>query len=269
MAKNAFPTEMVDLPSKGWFYDSDNPLSSGQVELKYMTAKEEDILTSTNLIKKGIVFDKLLQALIVDKKVKYDDILIGDKNAIMVAARILGYGKDYPVQYPHPDTDELEEVMVDLTSLDDKEIDFTQYEKGVNKFEMTLPASKRVITYKLLDQRDERVIDSELKSMKKINPEIDSDITTRMKRTILSIDGDDKRQAINHFVDNEFLSRDSLHFRTEYAKMTPDVNMTADVVFSDGSERSIGVPMTPGFFWPNGWVQTRNSRRNIQSTILL
>ena len=251
MAEYNFPTEMVSLPSKGWFYDSANPLASGEVELKYMTAKEEDILTSTNLIKKGIVFDKLLQALIVDKKIKYDDILIGDKNGIMVASRILGYGKDYQIHYPHPDTDELEEVMVDLTKLKDKKIDFKQYTKGVNEFEITLPATKRVITYKLLSQRDERIIDAEIKSMKKINSDVDPDITTRLKKTILSVDGDNKKQTINNFVDNEFLSRDALYFRTEFAKMTPDVDMTADVVFSDGTERSIGVPMTPGFFWPS------------------
>ena len=251
MAEYSFPTEMVSLPSKGWFYDSANPLSSGEVEVKYMTAKEEDILTSTNLIKKGIVFDRLLQALIVDKKIKYDDMLIGDKNAIMVAARILGYGKDYVIQYPHPDTDELEEVTVDLTKLKDKKVDFSDYTKGANEFEMTLPASKRVVTYKLLNQKDERIIDAEIKSLKKINSDVDPDITTRLKKAILSVDGDSKKQVINNFVDNEFLSRDAFHFRTEFAKMTPDIDMTADVIFSDGTERSIGVPMTPGFFWPS------------------
>ncbi len=251
MAENKFPTEMVSLPSQGWFYDSKNPLASGEIEIKYMTAKEEDILTSANLIKKGIVFDKLLQALIVDKKIKYDDLLIGDKNAIMIAARILGYGKDYPVQFEHPDTDGLEEVIVDLTTLKDKEIDFSKHTKGVNEFEMTLPASKRVITYKLLNQKDERMIDADVNSMKKINPDIDADITTRLKKTILSVDGDSGKQVINNFVDNEFLSRDSFYFRTEFAKMTPDVDMTSDVKFSDGSERRVVVPMTPGFFWPS------------------
>jgi len=250
MAENKFPTEMVDLPSKGWFYDSKNPLASGTIEIKYMTAKEEDILTSANLIKKGIVFDKLLQALIVDKKINYDDLLIGDKNAIMVAARILGYGKDYPVQFEHPDTDELEEVVVDLTTLKDKEIDFSKLTKGVNEFEMTLPSSKRVITYKLLNQKDERMIDADVNSMKKINPDIDADITTRLKRTILSVDGEVGTQIINNFVDNEFLSRDSFYFRTEFTKKTPDVDMTTDIKFSDGSQRRIVVPMTPGFFWP-------------------
>jgi hypothetical protein len=230
MAENKFPTEMVSLPSRGWFYDSKNPLASGEIEIKYMTAKEEDILTSANLIKKGIVFDKLLQALIVDKKIKYDDLLIGDKNAIMIAARVLGYGKDYPVQFEHPDTGGVEEVIVDLTTLKDKEIDFSKHTKGVNEFEM---------------------IDADVNSMKKINPDIDADITTRLKKCILSVDGDSGRQVINSFVDNEFLSRDSFHFRTEFAKMTPDVDMNADVKFSDSSERSIVVPMGPGFFWPN------------------
>ena len=87
--------------------------------------------------------------------------------------------------------------------------------------------------------------------MKKINSDVDPDITTRLKKAILSVDGDSKKQVINNFVDNEFLSRDAFHFRTEFAKMTPDIDMTADVVFSDGTERSIGVPMTPGFFWPS------------------
>ena len=99
MAEYKFPTEMVELPSKGYFYSEGHPLSSGRVEIKYMTAREEDILTSQNLIKQGTVIDKLLEALVVDKSIKMDDMLIGDKNAIMVAARILGYGKNYDIEY--------------------------------------------------------------------------------------------------------------------------------------------------------------------------
>ena len=92
MAEVKFPTEVVDLPSKGLLYPKENPLSSGQIEVKYMTAKEEDILTSANLIKSGRVIEKLLESLIVDKSIKVDDILVGDKNAILIAARILAYG---------------------------------------------------------------------------------------------------------------------------------------------------------------------------------
>ena len=95
MANYEFPTETVDLPSKGHFYFQGHPLSSGKVELKYMTAKEEDILTSQNLIQQGTVIDVLLESLIVDKSIKVEDLLVGDKNALMVAARVLGYGADY------------------------------------------------------------------------------------------------------------------------------------------------------------------------------
>jgi len=97
MAEVKFPTEVVDLPSQGLLYPKDSPLSSGTIEIKYMTAREEDILTSANLIKKGIVIDKLLEALIIDKSIKLDDMLLGDKNAILIASRILAYGKDYEV----------------------------------------------------------------------------------------------------------------------------------------------------------------------------
>ena len=90
-----FPTEIIDLPSKGLLYPKDSPLSSGKIEMKYMTAKEEDILTNQNYITRGTVIDKLIQALVVDKSIKYGDILAGDKNVLLVAARILGYGENY------------------------------------------------------------------------------------------------------------------------------------------------------------------------------
>ena len=128
MADYKFPTEMVDLPSKGYFYADGHPLSSGKVEVKYMTAKEEDILTSQNLIQQGSVIDKLLESLIVDKSIKLDDMLIGDKNAIMVAARILGYGKDYEFTY-----DGVEQT-VDLSILEPEKMDFSKFTKGQNLF---------------------------------------------------------------------------------------------------------------------------------------
>ena len=118
MAKFEFPTEVVDLPSKGYFYVDGHPLSSGKVEVKYMTAKEEDILTSQNLIQQGTVIDVLLQSLIVDKTINVNELLIGDKNAIMIAARILGYGKDYEFEY-----DGIEQ-KVDLSKLNPVKIEF-------------------------------------------------------------------------------------------------------------------------------------------------
>ena len=117
MAEVKFPTEVVDLPSQGLLYPKDSPLSSGTIEIKYMTAREEDILTSANLIKKGIVIDKLLEALIVDKSIKLDDMLLGDKNAILIASRILAYGKEYEVEVDG------QEVVVDLTTLKEKKLD--------------------------------------------------------------------------------------------------------------------------------------------------
>ena len=115
MAELKLPTETVELPSKGLVYAKENPLSSGKIEMKYMTAKEEDILSNPNYLKQGTVFDKLLRSLIVSK-IDFDDLVVGDKNAILIAARILGYGKDYQVKYPHPVTGDEELVTVDLSS---------------------------------------------------------------------------------------------------------------------------------------------------------
>jgi hypothetical protein len=250
--KRQFPTEVIDLPSKGHFYPKDNPLSSGQVEIKYMTAKEEDILTSGNLIQKGIVLDKLLEALIVSD-VNLDDILVGDKNAIMLASRVLAYGKEYTFEFTDETSARKRTHTVDLTSFEDKKIDFSKYEKGKNEFEFQLPTSKKTITFKLLNQSDDTNIAAELKAMKKFTKEsgIDPEITTRLKASILSVDGNRDRKTINEFVDNEFLSRDSLAYRKNLTSITPDVDMTTYVDMDDGTDKEMTVPVTVQFFWPS------------------
>ena len=143
MAEFKFPTEEVELPSKGLVYPKDNPLSSGKIEMKYMTAKEEDILTNQNYIKQGVVIDKLLKSLIISK-VNYDDLIVGDKNAVLIAARILGYGKDYKFQWKG------EEQTIDLTKIDNKKFNESSITKGVNEFSFKLPHSGTQITYKIL-----------------------------------------------------------------------------------------------------------------------
>ena len=244
MADYKFPTEMVDLPSKGYFYANGHPLSSGKVEIKYMTAKEEDILTSQNLIQQGTVIDKLLESLIVDKSINLDDMLIGDKNAIMVAARVLGYGKEYEFTY-----DGVEQT-VDLSTLEPVELDFSKFTKGKNEFNFKLPNSEREIVFKLLTQKDEKEIAKEILAKQKISKEQSSIFTTRLKHMLLSVDGKLEKVYINNFVDNEFLSVDSLAFRQYLSSITPDVDMTTKVVDSTGKESEVTIPVTLRFFWP-------------------
>ena len=245
MADYKFPTEMVELPSKGYFYADGHPLSSGKVEVKYMTAKEEDILTSQNLIQQGIVLDKLLQSLVVDKSIKLDDMLIGDKNALMVAARILGYGKEYEFN-----SDGVEQ-SVDLSILEPVEMDFDKFTKGQNEFNFKLPNSEREITFKLLTSGDEKNISAETKAKEKISKEQSFELTTRLKNMILSVDGNSEKAYINNFVDNEFLSRDSLAFREYLTSVTPDVDMTTKVKNTAGRETEVVIPVTLRFFWPS------------------
>jgi len=243
-----FPTEVVELPSKGYFYPEGHPLASGKVEVKYMTAKEEDILTSQNLIEQGIVIDKLLESLVIDKKININDMLVGDKNAIMVASRVLGYGKDYEFTYDG------EEQSVDLSKLEPVDIDFTKYTKGVNEFTFELPSSKRSLVFKLLTGGDEKEITLEIAARRKITKEQSFELTTRLKKMIISVDGNSTKAYINNFVDNEFLSRDSFAFRQHLEDITPDVDMSATVVDSAGKETVVSVPVTVRFFWPSARV---------------
>ena len=157
-----FPTEVLSLPSNGLLYPEDSPLRSGTIDVKYMTAKEEDILTSTNLIEQGVVITRLLESVIADPKVKLEDMLIGDKNAIMVGTRILGYGANYEISLVDPDTNERVEHTVDLSKLNNKKIDEKLFENG-NNFEFELPNSKRIVGFKLLTHGDESEIENTLK----------------------------------------------------------------------------------------------------------
>ena len=241
-----FPTETIDLPSKGLIYPEDNPLSSGKIEMKYMTAKEEDILSNQSYINNGTVLDKLLKALIVTK-VNYSDIIVGDKNAIMIAARILGYGKDYEFDYKG------EKVSVDLSTLENREFDESSITRGENEFSYTLPNSGTLITYKLLTHKDEMAIDAELRGLKKINKNASPDVSTRMKHMILSVNGDDEKKTIREFVDTYFLASDARSFRKHVQAIQPDVNLETQVELNDGVE-DVTLPIGVTFFWPDATV---------------
>lgn len=255
MAENQYPTELIDLPSKGWYYPPDSPLASGKIEVKYMTAREEDILTSRNLIQKGIVLDKLMEALIANQTVKYDDLLIGDKNALMVAARILGYGKTYIAKATCPQCGFVSDPTINLETLTDKEVEMKSVEKGKNEFRYTLPVSKKEITFKLLTHGDVKKADTELAQMSKaVKSETTTEVTTRMRYSIISVDGNSDKEVIRSFI-NTMLARDAMEWREYVKKINPDIELMFDFECPKcGFEGRLEVPIDIGFFWPNARV---------------
>ena len=241
-----FPSEVVDLPSGGKLYSEDSPLRDGKIELKYMTAKEEDILTSQNLIQKGLVIDKVIDSLILTKGVKGDDLLLGDKNAVMVAARILAYGPEYACQVTDPNTGKAIEYTFNLADCPFKKIPDNVTE---NNFEVTLPTCKKKITFKLLTGKEETAITEELKSSKKVGTEVVPELTTRLRYTITSVDGDDSQNTINSFVLN-LLARDSMHLRKKIKEVSPDIQLEQEILIG-GETVKVDIPMTVSFFWPD------------------
>jgi hypothetical protein len=235
------PTETIELPSQGLVYPETSPLSSGTVEMKYMTAKEEDILTNQNYINKGIVLDELLKSLIVSK-INYDELVVGDKNAILIAARILGYGKDYSFSYDG------EEYTVDLSKIENKPLDTNIFRKGINEFNFTLPHSTTEITFKFLTGSDEKKIKAELEGLKKINKNNSAELSTRLKYMITSVGGSREAKDIRQFVDNQLLARDSRALREYIKEVQPDVDMT---FFPNGSESKSTIPFGLNLFWPD------------------
>jgi len=245
MAEQKFPSEVIDLPSEGKLYPKEHPCSNGKIEIKYMTAKEEDILTSQNLIKKGVVIDRLMDSLILTNGVKSDDLILGDKNAVMVAARILAYGPEYPCEVTNPTTNEKIQHTFNLA-----DCPFKKLPEGVteNKFEVTLPISKKKVTFKLLTGREEVTINEELKASKKIGSDVSPELTTRLRHTITSVDGDESKSTISNFVQN-LLARDSMHLRKQIKDTAPDIELSQEIDI-EGESVKVNVPMTVGFFWP-------------------
>jgi hypothetical protein len=244
MAELKIPTETVSLPSKGLLYPETSPLAKGEIEMKYMTAKEEDILTNANYLRNGTVIDKLLQALIITP-IDYNELLIGDKNAVLIAARVLGYGKDYDFEY-----DGIKH-SVDLSKLEDKKVDESLFKRGLNEFNFTLPHSGNNITFKLLTHGDEQKIEAEIKGMQKINPNVTADVTTRLKYTITSVEGKRDQKDLREFIDTYLIAKDARALREYYNKISPDINMVHTPEDEDYTGEGINIPMSLNFFWPD------------------
>ena len=243
-----FPSEIIDLPSGGKLYGKDSPLYDGKIEIKYMTAKEEDILTSANLIKKGAVLEKLMDSLIMTPGVKSDDLILGDKNAIMIAVRILAYGPEYTCEVTHPRTEEQREHTFNLADCAFKDLP-KDVNYSSNEFEFELPVSKAKIKWKLLSGIDDERINSELEAKKKLGSLQSSAITTRLKHIISEWNGETDKSSLSQHVEN-MLAKDSLALRNEILRVSPDINMSQEVEF-EGDTVSVDIPLTVSFFWPD------------------
>jgi hypothetical protein len=240
---------MIDLPSKGLIYPTESPLSSGQIEMKYMTAREEDILTNANLLRQGIAIERMLKSLI-KSPINYEDLTLGDRNGLLIAARILAYGKDYSFKYKNPNTGEEETVDIDLQDLKYKAIDESLF-NNKNEFDFILPHSKNAVTFKVLTVSEDKKIDEEIKGMKKMVGQEAGLISTRLKHQILSVNGDYSVKTVRDFIDQGYLlSRDSIELRRQIEKVTPDIDTNITFFLKDNTEVSTGLPMTAEFFFP-------------------
>ena len=253
MANYDFPTEVIGLPSKGLIYPETSPLSKGTIEIKYMTAREEDILSSQNLIKKGVVLDKLFESVVVSEGVNIGDISIGDKNAILLATRILGYGAEYNVEVTDPFTLETQKVTIDLSKVQTKEVDESVLNRE-NRYSFELPTSKKKIKFKLLTHKDEIDINAEVQALNRLvkgDNNVSQDVSTRLRYMIQEVDGNTDRGFINNFVKNNLLARDSKALREYVKSISPDMDFkyefTSDLT---GETEALDIPFGVGFFYP-------------------
>ena len=252
------PTEFVALPSEGRFYKEGHPLHKEEaVEIRYMTAKEEDLLSSQSLLEKGIVMDRLIQSLLVDTRIKSRDLLVCDRNAILVAARISGYGPDYSGRITCRECGNLETYKYDLAEVPTKAIASAAALKkknikylGTDLFQVTIPDSSTEVVVRLLNGHHERLLTelSEKRRKKKLGDRL---VTDQLKMMIVSVMGVGEREVLDNYVHSLPL-RDSRFLRNIYETINPSVELRKEVVCSEcGHNDDVMFPFTTEFFWPD------------------
>jgi transcription elongation factor Elf1 len=249
------PTETVTLPSQGVFYPPQHPLHGREeIEIRYMTAKEEDILTDRALLKNGTAIDRALQNLITDKNIKVNDMLVGDKNAVIVAARITGYGAEYDTKVTCPACAEVDDFSFDLSDVKAINTSEAIEELGItltnrSTFTITLPFSKVEVECRLLTGNDEvKIFKESQRRQKKKMPS--SMLTDQLKEVIISVNGDTDLISRTTFV-RQMPAKDSRYLRTTLSKVTPNLDMTHTFeCASCGHTADMEVPLTTDFFWP-------------------
>ena len=247
------PTEFVELPSEGKYYPEGHPLcGETSIEIKQMTAKEEDILTSRTLLKKGVALDRVLASVIVDKSIDPDSLLVGDRNAIIIATRVSGYGNNYSTKVTCPACGEAQEYAFDLNNADfysggDNTLGVVDNNDG--SFDVVLPKTGVTASFRLLTGYDEKSLMSGSEMDKK--QKVERNVTRQLSSMLVAANGDTSAQAINYLVDN-LPSIDSRHLRLAYRQTAPNIDLTQDFECSAcGHEQDMEVPLSADFFWPD------------------
>lgn len=246
------PVESVPLPSNGVIYPLESTLHGAEtVDIRAMTAREEDILTSRALIKKGTVITELIKSCLVDKSIDVDEMVTGDRNAIMTALRITGYGSQYTVEVDCPECGESSKQDFQLTELPIKRLESSPVAVGANLFEFTLPLTKKTVHYKYMTGKDEANISVLQERRKKQKLQSDNLVTTRLEHQIVAIDGVKDRFKISQFI-RSMPARDSLALRKRIDNTEPGIDMTAWMDCPHCFETSeVRLPMGASFFWPD------------------
>ena len=246
------PTEFVPLPSFGLVYPPNSPLHNiKEIEIRYMTAADEDILTSRSLLRSGKAIDAVLKNCILDARINPEELLSGDKNALITFLRVSGYGPEYKVEIDCPSCEETSKYEFDLSQLEMKTLDVEPIEQGENRFHIQLPTGTH-IEFKFLNSAEEKEIsDAQDRIKRSTNSPVDRNVTTRLKNTIISIDGNTDSSLINQYVDTLNV-RDSRALRKYMEDNTPDIDMKQEFNCPHcGHRGEVDVPISVGFFWPD------------------
>jgi len=247
------PVEMVPIPSSGLVYSPESILYKKEtVKIKAMTAREEDILASQALIKEGSVLEHLIRSCVLEERFPVEDLMMGDRNAIMIAIRVTGYGPDYPVNITCQNCGEKNNVDVSLTNIPIKRLDIQPVEEGANLFSFKLPVTKKNVIFKfntIKSEKERKIKERSYKSF--LTDLINPTVTSALESCIVQIDDIKDPVKIKHFVQN-MPAYDSRKLRNFIRDNEPGMDMTANATcrYCQHNNKFV-IPITSEFFWPS------------------
>lgn len=246
------PHELVPLPSLGKTYPVESQLHGAElVEIRAMTAREEDILTSRALIKKGTVISELIKSCLVDRTINPLDLLSGDRNALMVAIRVTGYGPSYDVEMECNECNVKSPRSFDLAQLPIKRMEIEPVVPATNLFEFKLPYSGKTVRFKFMTGRDEEDMVATGEKQKKLGLGAESTVTTSLLYSVVSVDGVEDRAKIANFV-KMIPARDSLALRNYIRDNEPGITMRQETTCEAcGHSEEVAMPLGVTFLWPS------------------
>ena len=237
------PYDILELPSQGLLY----PNKKNSVKVEYLTAMDENVLVSPNIMNSGRVLDVLLERKVKDLGFPVEELLDGDRVALLLFLRSTSFGEEFKQGVLNKNGDVVEGT-INLSELKQKKLTIKPDEN--NEFDFELPKSKKKIKFRFLNGKDEKDIDDKDEFMKKrFETDISFALTLKLEKLIMEIDGNRDKIYVSNFI--KTMSILDSRTLTKYVRENePGIDFETKARIQGGESVDTFLRLNKSFFWP-------------------